>query len=181
MLFVNGLPLAVIELKNAADENATIWTAFHQLQTYRRRSRRSSRTNAALVVSDGVQARIGTLGAGREWFKPWRTITGEAMSPAEPAELQVLLEGVFEKRRFLDLIRHFIVFEDQGGGKLAKKMAGYHQFHAVNVAVEETLRARSASPSCRDPGRYEAGRKPGGEPATAASASSGTRRAPARA
>ncbi len=97
--------------------------------------------DAALVVSDGVEARIGALGAGREWFKPWRTITGREVAPTHLAELQVVLEGVFEHRRFLDLIRYFVVFEDAGGGNLNKKVAGYHQFHAVNVAIEETLRA----------------------------------------
>jgi len=163
VLFVNGLALAVIELKNPADENATVWTAFHQLQTYQAQIPALFATNAALVVSDGVQARIGALGAGREWFKPWRTISGREDAAANLAELQVVLEGVFEKRRFLDLVRHFIVFEDFGGGKLAKKMAGYHQFHAVNVAVEETLRAAQTS-RVSEPGRFEAGRKPGGDP-----------------
>jgi type I restriction enzyme R subunit len=168
VLFVNGLALAVIELKNAADENATIWSAFHQIQTYQAQIPALFAANAALVVSDGVQARIGTLGAGREWFKPWRTITGREDAPASLAELQIILEGAFEKRRFLDLVRHFIVFEDFGAGKLAKKMAGYHQFHAVNVAVEETLRAARTAMAWRGPepppGRYESGRKPGGDP-----------------
>jgi len=167
VLFVNGLPLAVIELKNPADENATIWNAYQQLQTYQAQIPSLFTTNAALIVSDGVQARIGSLGAGREWFKPWRTIMGREDAAAKLAELQVMLEGVFEKRRFLDLVRHFIVFEDEGGGKLTKKMAGYHQFHAVNVAVEETLRAarRVAEHQAADLlGHYEAGHKPGGEP-----------------
>jgi type I restriction enzyme R subunit len=167
VLFVNGLALAVIELKNPADENATVWSAFQQLQTYQAQIPALFATNAALVVSDGVQARIGALGAGREWFKPWRTIAGREDASASLPELQVVLEGVFEKRRFLELVRHFIVFEDLGGGQLAKKMAGYHQFHAVNVAVEETLRAaRAAAPSrvADTPGRFEAGRKPGGDP-----------------
>jgi type I restriction enzyme R subunit len=164
VLFVNGLPLAVIELKNPADENATIWSAFQQLQTYQVQIPSLFATNAALVVSDGMQARIGTLGAGKEWFKPWRTITGRGDAAANLTELQVILEGVFDKRRFLDLLRHFIVFEDMGGGKLAKKMAGYHQFHAVNVAVEETLRAARTFKAAEPPGRYEAGRKPGGDP-----------------
>ncbi len=114
VLFVNGLPLAVIELKNAADENATIWTAFHQLQTYQAQIPALFASNAVLVVSDGVQARIGALGAGQEWFKPWRTITGVRDAPASMTELQVLLEGVFEQRRFLDLLRYFVVFEDRG-------------------------------------------------------------------
>ena len=172
VLFVNGLPLAVIELKNPADENATVATAFQQLQTYQAQIPALFATNAALVVSDGVQARIGALGAGREWFKPWRTIAGREDASAKLPELQVVLEGVFEKRRFLDLLRYFIVFEDAGadggGGALTKKMAGYHQFHAVNVAVEETLRAAQAVAAGRvsEPtlGRYEAGPRPGGDP-----------------
>jgi type I restriction enzyme R subunit len=168
VLFVNGLPLAVIELKNPADENATVWSAHQQLQTYQAQIPAIFATNAALVVSDGVQARIGALGAGKEWFKPWRTISGREDAAAKLAELQVVLEGVFEQRRFLDLLRHFIVFEDASadgsGGKLIKKMAGYHQFHAVNVAVEETLRAANAHKAAQTPGRYETGRKPGGDP-----------------
>jgi type I restriction enzyme R subunit len=167
VLFLNGLALAVIELKNAADENATVWSAFQQLQTYQAQIPALFAGNAALVISDGVQARIGTLGAGREWFKPWRTVSGRGDAPAAMPELQVLLEGVFDRRRFLDLLRHFVVFEDAGGGKLAKKMAGYHQFHAVNVAVEETLRAaRSAARNrvAEPKGRYETGEQPGGEP-----------------
>src|SRR3989442_13512343 len=164
VVFVNGLPLAVLELKNPADENATIWTAFQQLQTYQVQIPSLFAYNAALVVSDGVEARIGALGAGREWFKPWRTITGREVAATHLAELQVVLEGVFEHRRFLDLIRYFIVFEDTGGGNRAKKVAGYHQFHAVNVAVEETLRAAQTPRVAEGSGRYEAGTQPGGEP-----------------
>jgi len=141
VLFVNGLPLAVMELKNAATENATIWSAFNQLQTYKIQIPSLFSFNEAMVISDGVQARIGTLTADREWFMPWRTIEGEELADNRLPQLQVVLEGVFEKRRFLDLIRHFIVFEDVGGGVLIKKMAGYHQYHAVNVAVQETIRA----------------------------------------
>ncbi|NLH18384.1 MAG: type I restriction endonuclease subunit R [Phycisphaerae bacterium] len=141
VLFLNGLPVAVMELKNAADENVTIWSAFNQLQTYKIQIPSLFSFNEALVISDGVQARIGTLTADREWFMPWRTIEGEELADTKLPQLQVLLEGVFEKRRFLDLIRHFIVFEDVGGGVLIKKMAGYHQYHAVNVAVQETIRA----------------------------------------
>ncbi len=163
VLFVNGLPLAVIELKNPADENATIWSAWQQFQTYQTQIPVLFATNAALVVSDGMEARIGAVGAGKEWFKPWRTITGREDAPSKFTELQVVLEGAFEKRRFLDLLRYFIVFEDDGSGRIIKKMAGYHQFHAVNVAVEETLRA--AQLSTRDEqGRWEAGLKPGGDP-----------------
>ena len=167
VLFVNGLPLAVLELKNAADENATIWSAFQQLQTYQAEMPTLFAPNALLAVSDGVEARVGTLGAGREWFKPWRTIAGETLAGAHLPELQVVIEGLCAPRRFLDLLRDFIVFEDDGG-RIVKKMAGYHQFHAVQVAVGETLRAAElhravvAWPSAT--GRYEAGRKPGGKP-----------------
>jgi len=170
VLFVNGLPLGVIELKNAASENADVWAAFQQLQTYQMQIPALFATNAVLIASDGVQARIGSLGAGKEWFKPWRTITGQG-DVSKLAELQVMLEGVFEKRRLLDLVRHFIVFEDEGAGKLTKKIAGYHQFHAVNVAVEETLRAaipaqswhKSQGFSSGEQGRYDARPMPGGE------------------
>ena len=144
VLFINGLPLAVIELKNAADENATIWSAFQQLETYQQEIPTLFAYNAALVVSDGVEARIGALGAGREWFKPWRTIAGEAIADPKLPELLVITEGVFQKNRFLDLLRYFIVFEDMGGGQVVKKMAGYHQYHAVNAALQETLRAARA-------------------------------------
>jgi type I restriction enzyme R subunit len=167
VLFVSGLPLTVIELKNSVDEKATIWNAYQQLQTYQAEIPSLFTTNAALIVSDGVQARIGSLGAGREWFKPWRTIMGREDAAAKLTELQVMLEGVFEKRRFLDLVRHFIVFEDEGAGKLTKKMAGYHQFHTVNVAVEETLRAARRAEEHRAAdvlGQYKSGYQPGGEP-----------------
>ena len=141
VLFINGLPLAVLELKNPADEQADIWKAFNQLQTYKQQIPSLFTFNEAMVVSDGVQARIGTLTADREWFMPWRTIEGEALADTRLPQLQVVLEGVFNKRRFLDLIRHFIVFEDVGGGVLVKKMAGYHQYHAVNLALESTVKA----------------------------------------
>ena len=163
VLFVNGFPLAVIELKNPTDENATIWSAWQQFQTYQTQIPSLFATNAALVVSDGMEARIGAVGAGKEWFKPWRTITGREDASSMLTELQVMLEGVFEKRRFLDMLRYFIVFDDEGGGKLIKKMAGYHQFHAVNVAVEETLRAAEGGAVGELIGRYEAGQRPGGE------------------
>jgi type I restriction enzyme R subunit len=171
VLFVNGLPLAVIELKNPADENATVWSAFQQLQTYQAQVPALFAANAVLLASDGVQARVGSLGAGKEWFKPWRTITGREDAPPQQSELQVMLEGVFERQRFLNLLRHFIVFEDSaaagGDGKLVKKMAGYHQFHAVNAAVEETLRAAqwvSADRVADGCGRYELGERSGGLP-----------------
>ena len=168
VLFVNGLPLGVIELKNPADEDATIWTAWQQLQTYKAELPTLFSMNAALLVSDGVEARIGTLTAGREWFKPWRTTSGEALADPHMPQLQVMLEGVCAPGRFLALVRDFIVFEDDGSGALVKKMAGYHQFHAVRVAVTETLRAAelelAEGQAGEQFGRYESGRKPGGEP-----------------
>jgi type I restriction enzyme R subunit len=144
VIFVNGLPLAVVELKNAVSGGATIWSAFNQLQTYKQDIPSLFLFNEALVISDGVEARIGTLTADREWFMPWRTVEGEDLADTRLPQLQVVLEGVFDKRRFLDLIRYFIVFEDSGGGALVKKMAGYHQYHAVNLAVESTVRAAGA-------------------------------------
>ena len=170
VLFVNGLPLAVVELKNAADENADVWSAFRQLQTYQAQIPALFNSNAVLVASNGMQARVGALGAGKEWFKPWRTIAGGDDAAGLP-ELQVVLQGVFDKRRFLDLVRYFIVFEDEGAGKITKKIAGYHQFHAVNIALKETIRAAVPAQSWhkaqgfgeKGQGRYEAAPMPGGE------------------
>ena len=168
VLFLNGLPLGVIELKNAADEDATVQTAWNQLQTYKAELSTLFSMNEALMVSDGNEARIGTLTSGWEWFKPWRTVAGETVADKLLTELQVMLEGVFEPRRFLALVRDFIVFDDDGSGAIDKKMAGYHQFHAVRVAVDETLRAaelqRAQDRTVDTGGRYEAGRKPGGKP-----------------
>jgi type I restriction enzyme R subunit len=142
VVFVNGLPLAVIELKNLADENATIRDAFNQLQTYKKDIPSLFPYNEILIISDGIEARVGALTSGWERFMPWRTITGDKIAPKPSLELEVLIRGMFEKHRFLDLIRHFIVFEDSGGS-LTKKLAGYHQFHAVNKAVNSTLDAAS--------------------------------------
>ena len=168
VLFVNGLPLGLIELKNPADEKATVWTAWQQIQTYTAELSDLFSFNAALIASDGVDARMGTLTAGREWFKPWRTIDGETLADPHLPQLQVMIEGICERERFLTLLRDFIVFEDDGSGKPAKKMAGYHQFHAVETAVLETLRAaalRQELQRVAEPGRrYEIGRKPGGYP-----------------
>ena len=141
VLFVNGLPLAVIELKNAAQENATIWSAFNQLQTYKQEIPSLLAFNELLVISDGLQARLGSLTADRERFMPWRTIEGEELASDVMPQIEVMLRGLFEHRRFLDFVRHFIVFEDEGGGRLVKKLAGYHQFHAVNTALAATVEA----------------------------------------
>ena len=141
MLFVNGLPLGVIELKNAADEQADIWKAFAQLQTYKKQLTSLFQFNEVLMISDGVQARIGSLTADKERFMPWRTIEGEAIADDRLPQLQVVLQGAFDRRRFLDLIKYFVVFEEGEKGKLVKKLGGYHQYHAVSVAVSETIRA----------------------------------------
>ena len=165
VVFVNGLPLVVIELKNPIDESATIWSAFQQLQTYKAEIPSLFAFNAALIVSDGLEARIGTLTAGREWFRPWRTIDGEELADPNLPQLQVLLEGVCAPRNLLALVRDFVVFEDDGSGSLVKKMAGYHQFHAVRTAVAETLRAAALQERLADQipqARYESGRHPGG-------------------
>ena len=114
VLFLNGLPLGIVELKNSADENADVWEAWRQLQTYQAQLPTLFSMNEALIVSDGLTARIGALGAGREWFKPWRTITGETLADPGLTELQVLLEGVCQPRHFLDLIGDFTVFDDDG-------------------------------------------------------------------
>lgn len=164
VIFLNGLPLGVIELKNAADENADIWQAFQQLQTYKQQIPAMFVHNAVLIISDGLEARIGTISSDKERFMPWRTVAGEALAPASVPQLEVLLRGVFDKRRFLDLVRHFIVFEDDGGDGVVKKLAGYHQFHAVNIAVAETLRASSAEVMVlKEEGGYFAKKQRGGE------------------
>ena len=142
VLFVNGLPLVVIELKNPGDENATLEGAFNQLETYKDQIPSLFRTNAALVISDGVRARLGSLTSSVERFMPWRTVDGRAIAPKGVPELGTLIEGVFEKTRLLKLIRDFTVFGDTGSG-LIKVVAGYHQFHAVRHAVESTIAASS--------------------------------------
>ena len=141
VLFINGLPLAVIELKNPTDEKATVLTAFRQIQTYKQEIRTLFTYNEAIVISDGLEARIGSLTADTEWFLPWRTIKGEDEAPSTELELEVLIKGAFEKHRFLRYLKHFIVFEETESGTITKKIAGYHQYHAVQTAVETTLKA----------------------------------------
>ncbi|MDG6949989.1 MAG: type I restriction endonuclease subunit R [Nitrososphaerota archaeon] len=141
-VFLNGLPVALFELKNPADEEATIWTAYQQLQTYQAEIPAIFRSNELLVISDGTEARLGCLTSNRERFMPWRTVDGKEIAPKGSLELETLVRGVFEKGRLLDLLRNFIVFEDDGGA-ISKKVAAYHQFHAVNRAVEATVKAAS--------------------------------------
>lgn len=140
VVFVNGLPLGVIELKNAADLDATIWTARDQLDTYKREIPSLFVPNAVLLVSDGLDARIGSLTAGKDRFVPWRTDDGRSVAPKTRSQLDVAIRGVFDRRWFLDYVRNYTVFEDSDG-KTTKKIAAYHQFHAVRKAVVQTVRA----------------------------------------
>lgn len=140
VVFVNGLPLVVIELK--APGTAALPAAFQQLQNYKQQIAALFNTNALLVTSDGVHARVGSLSADQERFMPWRTTDGTAITSKGKPELPTLIEGVFAHRRLLDLLRHFTVFDETGSG-LVKIIAGYHQFHAVMRAVDSTLRASS--------------------------------------
>lgn len=142
LVFLNGLPVALLELKNPADEKADIWKAFKQIETYKEEIPSLFTYNGVLVISDGMEARVGSLTANREWFMPWRTVEGENVAPPTDLQLEVLLRGVLDKERFLDLLRHFIVFE-QEGDKIAKKIAAYHQFHATRKALESTVEAAS--------------------------------------
>jgi len=142
VVFVNGLPLAIFEIKNPADEKATIRDAFQQLQTYKGEFPTLFSFNEILVATDGLEARAGTLTADWDRFMPWRTVEGRDLAPTSLPQLDVLVAGMFDKRRFLDLVRSFVVFEDDGQS-VAKKVAAYHQFHAVNKAVDCTLRASS--------------------------------------
>ena len=141
VVFLNGLPLAILELKNAVDENATVKGAFQQLQTYKHDLPLFLSYNALMVISDGLEARAGTLSSDWERFQPWRTINGDAIAAKGALELETLILGLFDKRRLLDMVEHFVVFEADDKGGHIKKMAAYHQFHAVNKAVAETLTA----------------------------------------
>src|SRR5581483_1894018 len=141
-VFVNGLPLAVVELKDPTDEQATVWKAYNQLQTYKQDIPALFGPNELLVISDGVESRLGSLSAPKEWFLPWRTVEGDALAAGTENTLEVLARGVFEHERFLDLVRHFVAFEDDGV-QVRKVIAGYHQFHAVRKAVDRTILASS--------------------------------------
>lgn len=138
VVFINGLPLAIIELKNPADEHADVWKAYHQLQTYREEIPDVFNYNEALIVSDGFTARVGSLTADQERFLPWRTIKDEDDKPVVELEIEKVVRGFFDRELFLDYLKHFILFE-QDGDRLVKKIAGYHQFHAVREAVRVTV------------------------------------------
>lgn len=142
VVFLNGLPLGVIELKAPGSLGAHLLGAFNQLQTYKQKIPLLFHTNALLVTSDGIAARVGSLSADLERFMPWRTTDGTEIAPMGAPELSTLIEGVFEQRRFLALLRDFTVFGETGSG-LVKIIAGYHQFHAVRHAVNSTVAASS--------------------------------------
>jgi len=142
ILFINGLPLVLIELKNPADLNADIWKAYDQIQTYKEQVADVFTYNELLVISDGTEARMGSLSANAERFMQWRTIDGKELDPlGKFQELETLVRGVLEPAYLLDYLRYFVLFEDDG--TLVKKVAGYHQFHAVRAAVEQVVTAAS--------------------------------------
>nr|MDQ3314474.1 HsdR family type I site-specific deoxyribonuclease [Verrucomicrobiota bacterium] len=164
VIFVNGLPLGIVELKIPEDTDKWFGADYNQIQTYKQEIPSLMRYNEVTVISDGLEARIGSLTANQEWFKVWRTIEGEFDAPKTALELETLVRGVFEKRRFLDLIRNFIVFEDDPDtGAVHKLMAGYHQFHAVKAAVDDTIRATATGRVGEPTGHYWAGKMHGGE------------------
>jgi type I restriction enzyme R subunit len=140
VLFLNGLPVVIIELKNAGSETATLLDAYRQLQTYQGELPELFTYNAVLAISDGFGARVGTLSSGFERFLIWRTVDGEELAPATMTQLEVLIRGALAPRRLLDLIRYYTVFEDDGES-VTKKVAGYHQVHAVERALEATVEA----------------------------------------
>src|SRR2546426_2207072 len=139
ILFVNGIPLLILELKNLADEEATIWTAYDQFQTYADQLPSLFRYNEVLVLSDGIEARAGTITSEKERFMQWKTIDGEKPRKGS-TEIEVLLRGICQKRRLLDIVRNFIVFEKDKETK--KKLAAYHQYWATNKALKSTVAAR---------------------------------------
>lgn len=142
IVFINGLPLAIFELKNPADVNATVRNAFNQIQTYKSDIPSLFTYNAFCVISDGIDSRIGSLTADMERFMKWRTIDGETVAPASIPEMEVLIKGVFTKNHLLDIAKNFIVFETDGETTI-KKLAAYHQYHATNKAIVRTIGATS--------------------------------------
>ena len=144
LVFINGLPLAVLELKNPADSHADIWSAYQQLQTYKDEISDLFVFNQALVVSDGLNARVGSLTANKERFMPWRTIANEDDKPLFEYHLETLVKGFFKPDLFLDYLHYFVLFE-QDGDKTIKKIAAYHQFHAVREAVKATVIAAQST------------------------------------
>ncbi|HWQ43581.1 MAG TPA: type I restriction endonuclease subunit R [Desulfosporosinus sp.] len=142
IIFLNGIPIGVIELKNPADENATIRKAFQQIQTYKKEIPTLFVYNELVIISDGIECRVGSFTSPWERMMPWRTMDGEDIAPATIPQIEVLIKGIFNRHRLLDLLHHFIVFNEDDG-KVVKKVAAYHQFFAVNKALQETIEASS--------------------------------------
>lgn len=140
IVFINGLPISVLELKNLADEDADIWKAFEQIGTYKEELPELFNYNVATILSDGVNARIGSITAGKERYGYWRTLKTEKDKPNFEFELKTIVKGFFNKELLLDFIRYFIIFEENAGS-IIKKIAAYHQFHAVREAVNSTIAA----------------------------------------
>lgn len=140
IVFVNGIPLVVIELKSATDENVDITDAYNQLQTYKMTIPSLFTYNSFMVTSDGINAKAGTLTSDEDRFMSWRTIDGEDTAPLSIPQLEVLIKGMFQRDIFLDIIKQFVLFQSDGIDTY-KVLAGYHQYHAVNKAVESTKRA----------------------------------------
>ncbi|MBI4057989.1 type I restriction endonuclease subunit R, partial [Candidatus Microgenomates bacterium] len=140
VIFINGLPVVIIELKNPGDEKATVKNAFNQIQTYKQDIPTLFAYNELSIISDGNEARVGTISANLEWFTRWRTVDGTELASNALPQLEVLLKGIFDKQRLLDIISNFVVFETDGE-KTIKKAAAYHQYFATNKAVESTIKA----------------------------------------
>ena len=147
VVFINGLPIAVIELKNPADENADLWVAFNQLQAYKEDIPDLFIFNEVLVISDYTLARVGSLSADRERFNVWRTIDEVTLDPlGKLQQLETMIRGLFRRDYLLDYLRHFVLFGEDGN---IKKIAAYHQFHAVRAVVESTIIASKPNGSRR--------------------------------
>lgn len=141
IVFLNGLPIAVLELKSITKDTNVMTEGFNQLQTYKKQISSLFTYNEILIVSDGHQAAIGSLTADRERFMPWKTIDGSTLASGTQLGLEVMIKGVFEKTNLMNFLRHFVIFEEDKSGALTKKLAGYHQFHAVLKAINETVKA----------------------------------------
>jgi len=144
VVFVNGIPLAIIELKRASDENVDITDAYNQLQTYKMTVPSLFTYNSFIVASDGINARAGTITSDENRFMAWRTIDGDNVAPLSIPQIEVLIKGMFERNRFLDIIKYFVLFQNDNN-QITKIIAGYHQYHAVNKAIESTKRATQES------------------------------------
>ncbi|MEQ8222441.1 MAG: type I restriction endonuclease subunit R, partial [Candidatus Eremiobacterota bacterium] len=140
IIFINGLPVVVIELKNPEDTEATIWTAFNQLQTYKKQIPSLFQYNELLIISDGFDAKAGTITSDKDRFMPWKTVDGRSLADEFTPQLEVLIKGMLNKKVLLDLLQNFIVFETNGSSMI-KKLAAYHQYYAVNKAVNTTIQA----------------------------------------